>query len=53
MVLSFTFLELGAEAMMSGSAWLTPVCLRSAAIAKVVGTKRSSVVSLMALPPIS
>ena len=29
MILSFTFLELGQEAMTSGLAWLTPVCLRS------------------------
>jgi hypothetical protein len=37
MVLSFSFLELGAEAMMSGAAWLTPVCLRSTAIDKAMG----------------
>ena len=29
MILSFTFLELGQEAMTSGLAWLTPICLRS------------------------
>lgn len=37
MVLSFTFLELGQEAMSSGMAWLTPVCLRSNVINDVEG----------------
>lgn len=35
MVLSFTFVELGQLGISDGSAWLTPVCLRSAVMDKV------------------
>jgi hypothetical protein len=35
MVLSFTFLELGGSALARGTAWSTPVAVRSTAIAKV------------------
>jgi hypothetical protein len=35
MVLSFTFLELGASALARGTAWCTPVTVRSTLIAKV------------------
>lgn len=37
MVLSFTFLELGQDAIMSGRGWFTVVVLRSTIINKVVG----------------
>jgi hypothetical protein len=36
MVLSFTFLEMGQLAISDGSAWLTPVCVRTSMINKVV-----------------
>ncbi len=34
-VLSFTFLELGQAAMTDGTAWLTPVCVRTSKIDQV------------------
>ncbi len=42
MVLSFTFLELGQAAMMNGTAWLTPVCVRTSKIGQVAGKSLTS-----------
>ena len=37
MVLSYTFLELGQRYISDGTAWLTPVCVRTSTIDKVAG----------------
>jgi hypothetical protein len=52
MVVSFTFLELGAAALSRGTVWTTPVCVRSATIAKVQLAIQVFLVSLgLALEP--
>ena len=53
MVVSFTFLELGAAALSRGTVWTTPVSVRSTTIAKVQLAIQVFLVSLgLALEPI-
>jgi hypothetical protein len=53
MVVSFTFIELGAAALSRGTAWNTPVAVRSATIAKVQLAIQVFLVSLgLALEPV-
>ena len=37
MVVNFSFLELGQESMSNGTAWLTPICVRTNVIGEVEG----------------